>query len=88
MLVRYFDEEKSGPFLLLFLFEMNAKNIVNKRTYFKSLNNLRCIDLVITNSSSNFKNTKAISNGLPDFHKMVASVLKHIFHRSTPKQLV
>ena len=25
MLVRYSDEEKSGSFLLLFLFEMNAK---------------------------------------------------------------
>ena len=67
---------------------MNAKHIIKKRTCFKSLSNPSCIDLVITNSSSNFQNTKAISTGLSDFHKMVISVLKHTFHRSAPKELV
>ena len=52
------------------------------------LSNPSCIDLVITNSSSNFQNTQAISMGISDFHKMVVSVLKHTFHRSAPKELV
>ena len=67
---------------------MNAKHIIKKRTCFKSLSNPSCIDLVITNSSSIFQNTKAISTGLSGFHTMVVSVLKHTFHRSTLKELV
>ena len=67
---------------------MNAKHIIKKRTCFKSLSNPSCIDLVITNSSSIFQNTKAISTGLSRFHTMVVSVLKHTFHRSTLKELV
>ena len=67
---------------------MNAKHIIKKRTCFKSLSNPSCIDLVITNSSSIFQNTKAISTGLSGFHTMVVSILKHTFHRSTLKELV
>ena len=70
-----------------FFFEMNAKNIVKEPTCFESLSNPSCIDLVITNSYSNFQNTKAISTGLSYFHKMVVIVLKHTFHRSVPKEL-
>ena len=71
-----------------FFFEMNAKNIVKEPTCFESLSNPSCMDLVITNSYSNFQNTKAISTGLSYFHKMVVVVLKHTFHRSVPKELV
>ena len=88
MLVVDFNAEESEPCLPQFLFEMNTKNIIKKPTCFKSLSNPSCIDLVITNSFSNFQNTKAISTALLDFHKMVVSVLKHTFHRSTPKELV
>ena len=55
---------------------MNAKNIVKEATCYKSLSNASCIDLVITNSASSFQNTKEISTGLSDFHKMVITVLK------------
>ena len=88
MLIGDFNAEESEPCLLQFLFEMNAKNIVKEPTCYKSLSNPSCIDLVITNSFSNFQNTKAISTGLSDFHKMVVSVLKYTFHRSAPKELV
>ena len=80
MLVGDFNAKDSEPCLSQFLFEMNAKNIAKKPTCFKSLSNRSCIDIVITNSSSNFQNNKAISTGLSDFHKMVVSVLKHTFH--------
>ena len=61
-----------------FLFEMKAKNFVKEST----------IDLVITNSSSSFQNTKTISTGLSDFYKMVITALKQTFKRSYPKELV
>ena len=88
MLIGDFNAEDSELCLSQFLFERNAKNIVKEPTCFKSLSNPSCIALVITNSFSNFQNTKAISTGLSDFHKMVVSVLKHTFHRSVPKELV
>ena len=88
MLIGDFNADGSEPCLSQFRFEINAKNIVKEPTCFKSLSNPSCIDLVITNSSSNFQNTKAISTGLSDFHKMVISVLKHTFHRPAPKELV
>ena len=69
MLIGNFNVEESEPCLSQFLFEMNTKNIVKELTCFKSLSNPSCIDLVITNSFSNFQNTKAISTGLSDFHK-------------------
>ena len=87
MLIIDFNAGESEPCLSQFLFEMNAKNIVKEPTCFKSLSNPNFIDLFITNSSSNFQNTKAISTGLSDFHKMIVSVLKHTFHRSELKEL-
>ena len=88
MFIGDFNAEESEPYLSQFLFEMNSKNIVNEPTCSKSLSNPGYIDLVITNSSSNFQNTKTISTGLLDFHKMFVSVLKHTFHRHAPKVLV
>ena len=88
MLIGDFNADESELCLLQFRFEMNAKSIVKKPTCFKSLSNPSCIDIVITNSYSNFQNTKAILTGLSDFHKMVVSVLKHTFPRYAPKELV
>ena len=87
-LIEDFKAEESEPCLLQFLFKINAKHIVKEPTCFISLSNPSCIDFVITNGSSSFQNTKAISTGLLDFHKMVVSVLKNTCHRCAPKELV
>ena len=81
MMIKDFNAEESEPCLSQFLFEMNPKNIVKEPTCQKRLSNPSCIDLVITNSSSRFQNTKAISTGLSDFHKMIITVLKQNFQR-------
>ena len=88
MLMGDFNVEELEPCLSQFLFEMNAKNIVEEHTCYKSLSNQNCIDLVIANRSSSFQNTKTISTNLSDFRKMVITVLKQIFRRSSSKQLV
>ena len=88
MMIGDCNAEESEPCLSQFLFEMNPKNIVKEPTCQKRLSNPSCIDLVITNSSSSFQNTKAISTGLSDFHKMIITVLKQTFQRSSPKELV
>ena len=82
-----FIVEESEPCLSQFLFEMNPKNIVKEPTCQKRISNPSCIDLVINNSSSSFQNTKVISTGLSDFHKMIMTVLKQTFQRSSPKEL-
>ena len=88
MLIGDFNAEEPKLCLSQFLFEMNAKNIVKESTCYKSSSNPSCIDLVITNSFSGFQNSKAISTGLSDFHKMVITVLKQTLQRSSPKELV
>ena len=73
--IAHIDAEGPEPCLSQFLFETNAKNIIKEPTCFKSLSNPSCIDIAITNSSSNFQNTKAISTGLSDFHKMAKELV-------------
>ena len=65
-----FNADELEPCLSQFRFEMNAKSVVKEPTCFKSLSNPSCIDIAITNSSSNFQNTKVILTGLLDFHKI------------------
>ena len=88
ILTEDFNAEESEPCLLQFLFEMNAKNILKQATCYKSLSNPSCIDLAITNSSSSFQNSEAISTGLSDFHRIVITVLKQTFQKSSPKKFV
>ena len=88
MLIGDFNAEESEPCFSQFLFEMNAENIVKESTCYSTLSNSSCFDLVITISSSRFQNTKAISTRLSDFHKMVITVSKQTFKRSSPTELV
>ena len=64
------------------------KNIVHECTCFKSLNNPGCIGLFLTNSDRSFHNTKVISIGLSDFHKMVVTVMKTTLPKAKPKQIL
>ena len=73
--IAHIDAEGPEPCLSQFLFGTNAKNIIKEPTCFKSLSNPSCIDIAITNSSSNFQNTKAISTGLSDFHKLAKELV-------------
>ena len=49
---------------------------------FKNALNLSCIDLFVTNSPLSLQHTKAVSDGLPDFQKMVITVIKMSFKRA------
>ena len=71
------EEEESC--LKEFLFEYNAKNLVQENTCFKSIDNTSCIDLFLTNSYQNFQNTITVATGLSDVHKMAVTVMKTTF---------
>ena len=87
MFVGNFNAEDSETCLSNFLFEINAKNIVNNYTFYKSVENPSCIDLVITNNPLSFQNTITITTDPFDFHKMVITVLKTALAKFIPKNV-
>ena len=66
---------------------ISSKVLRGEPNCYKILINLNCTDLVVTNSSSSFQNTKTISTNLSHFHKIVIIVLKQDFQRSSPMEL-
>ena len=52
----------------------------------KNALNLSFTNLFIKNSPLSFQNTKAVSNGLSDFHKMVITVMKMSFKKHYPRE--
>ena len=67
-----------------FLNTYHLKNIVKRKTYFKSPDRPSCIDLILTNSSRSFQDTCTVETGLSDFHKLVVTVLRLYFPKQKP----
>ena len=86
--VEEFNAGDSEASLSNFLFENPAKSIVKNYTCYKSVENLSCICLFITNSPLSFENTITLTTGLFDFHKMVMVVLKTEFAKLVTKKVV
>ena len=61
--------------------------MVNSPTCHKS-DSSTCIDLILTNRSRSFKNTKTIETGLSDFHEMIVTVFRSGFVRKGPKLIL
>ena len=57
------------------------------QTCYKNPENPSCIDLIITNSSLSFQNTKVLNIGCSDFHKMSVTVLKNKFPKLPRKDV-
>ena len=62
----------------------NLKNIIREKTCFKNLDNLGCIDLIITNRPKRFQNSMVIETGLSDFHKMCITLMKMYHSKEKP----
>ena len=87
LLVGDFNAQDTEPILCNFMNQYNAKNLVRDKTCFKNIENPSCVDLFITNSYRSFQNTKVLSTGLSDFHKMAITVLKTKFKKLPPKMI-
>ena len=85
LLVGNFNADYSKETLFKFFQKHNAANTAKDKTCCKSLNNLSCIDLFITNRPWCFQNTTVFSTGLSDFHKIAVAVLKASFSKGPPK---
>ena len=53
--------------------------MINKPTCYK---NPSCIDLILTNCPCSFQNSCEIKTELPNFHKMVATVMKTTYRKT------
>ena len=54
----------------------NLSNFVKKPTCYKNSDNPSCVDLFLTNRPKCFQSTMTMEIGIPDFRKMVITVLK------------
>ena len=61
------------------------KNLMKKPTCFKNPENLKTIDLILTNRPRSFCNFDTLEIGLSDFHKLAVTVLKMFFKEQSPK---
>ena len=88
LLAEDFNTEDANTIMSEFLFNNDAKNLVEQKTCFKSTNNRSCIDLFVTNSPRSFQHTITSASALSDFHKMILTILKSTFPKAKPKQIV
>ena len=63
----------------------NLSSLIRESTCCKNPENPSCIDLSLTNSPNIFQNFSVVETGLPDFHRMIFTVMKTSFYRLPPK---
>ena len=60
-------------------------SLINKSTCWKNPSKSTCIDLILANGPKFFQNSNTIETGLPDFYKMMVTIMKTTFHKLKPK---
>ena len=65
----------TDPSLKEFCNLYSLKNLAKKPTCFKNPDNLKVIDLLLTNRPRSFCNSDTHKTGLSDFHKLTLTVL-------------
>ena len=88
-----FNAEETEPCLSEFCMTCmtclyDSKYLVKDKTCLKNSKNPRCTDLFITDSIGSFQKTTAVASSLSEFHKMIVIVLKAIFQKSKPKEIL
>ena len=63
----------------------NLESLIKITTFYKSHENLICIDLIFTNRSAISKNSNVFKTGISDFYLLVATQLKWVFKKSYQK---
>ena len=81
IVLRDFNTETSNDIISEFCATCNLKNLIKEPTCFKSLENLTCIDLILTNRPKCFQNSNVFETELSDFRKLTFIVLKAYFQK-------
>ena len=88
LLVGDFNAEEKEVILKDFMELYDLRNLVKENTCFKSVGTPSCVDLFLTNCVRSFQNTKAITTGISDCHKMTITVLKATFKKAKPRKII
>ena len=88
ILIGDFNSEETETDIFDFMNEFDLHNIVKDKTCYKSRNNPKCIDLILSNRPRSFQHTTTFDTGLSDFHKMVLTSFKCTFDKRDPKQIM
>ena len=82
---RNFNIEKNDDEIRIFLDAYGLKNLIKAATCFRSDENHKTMDLILTNKSRCFSNTLTTETGISDFHFMVSTVLNSGFKKRSSK---
>lgn len=83
ILVGDFNMKLENNHMQMLMSTYDITDINSKLTCFKPVNHPSCIDLISTNRKNHFQSTNTIESGISDFHKMVLTVLKTNFVKSS-----
>ena len=75
------NTEISNSVLKQFCASYNLTNLIKEPTYFESVDNPFCIDLMLTNHPKCFQNFGIYETGISDFHKLTFTFLKTYFQK-------
>ena len=64
--------------------QFNLESLINTPTCFQS-EKPRCIDLIITNKKSLFKNSKTFEVGISDHHHLILTSMRSQYIQGNPK---
>ena len=74
-LIGDFNLVVNNKYLGVFTNTFNLKSLINKPTYFQSASP-PCIDLILTNKKSFFKNSNVLEVGISDHHNFITTALR------------
>ena len=84
ILLRDFNLTTSNKYLADFTTLFHPESLINTPTCFQS-EKPRCIDLILTNKHSLFKNSKTFEVGISDHHHLVLTSLRLQYIQGNPK---
>ena len=66
----------------------SCRNVIKDNTFFKNPLKSFCIDLIIRNRPTSFRNSVTVETGLSDFHKMTLTVMKVFYKKHVKNSII
>ena len=85
ILVGDFNYSTEENLLKNFCNDYHLENLIHEPTCFINILNPSSIDIMLTNRTRSFHQSKTIETGLSDFHRLTITILKTNFPKKAPK---
>ena len=83
----FFPYLNPTSYLKAFCDNYSLRSLIRQPTYYNSLSNPTCIDVILTNAPQKFQSTCMLETGLSDFHLMTVIVMRKIFKKLKPRSI-